>query len=116
MRVEIRSHNIDHPRAVCAHAARRLDTAVRRFQGRILTAQVHISDQNGSRGGVDKRCLIQLQGHALHLIVEGTGADTFSAVDDAFDRLGRSVRRALDKERAHTPEAAGRRMVQHLVS
>lgn len=114
MRVDIRSHNIDHQRAVCAHAADRLDQAVRRFENRLLTAQVHISDLNGPRGGIDKRCLIQLQGRALHLIVEGTGGDAYAAVDNAIERLGRSVRRAMDKGRTH--DSGTRRVAERLAS
>lgn len=112
MRVEVRSHNIDRPRAVCAHATQRLSTAVRHFSGKITAAQVHISDMNGPRGAIDKRCLIQLQGRGLHVVVEGTGADPYAAIDNAIDRVGRSVRRAMDRHK--TFDAPLRRMVEHL--
>lgn len=112
MRVDIRSHHIDNQRTLRAYAATRLELAVRRFHDRIMTAQVHISDLNGLRGGVGKRCLIQVQGRALHLVVEGTGADAFSAVDGAVERLGRSVRRAMDRGRTH--DLGARRMAPHL--
>lgn len=107
MRVEVRSHNIDRPRAVCEHATNRLDLATRRFGERVAAAQVHISDLHGPRGGADKRCLIQLQGRALHIVVEGLGPDPYAAIDDAVDRVGRSLRRAMDRGRSL--HAAGRR-------
>ncbi|HEX6616224.1 MAG TPA: HPF/RaiA family ribosome-associated protein [Gemmatimonadales bacterium] len=76
------------------HVRRRLGSAVGRLREHVHEIQVRLSDVNGPRGGVDKRCRILLSGvRGGVIVVQGTAANFYQAVDAAADRSARAVRR-----------------------
>jgi ribosome-associated translation inhibitor RaiA len=81
---------------------RRLGFALGRFGDRVGRVAVHLSDVNGPRGGVDKRCRIVAEvpgGGPGPVVVEDAAADLDPLIDRAADRVGQSVRRRLDRAR-----------------
>jgi putative sigma-54 modulation protein len=82
------------------HIERRMRFALGRFAARIDRLTVHLSDVNGPRGGIDKRCRIAI---ALvprgRVIVAGLGNDPFALVTDTAKRARRAVRRLLERRR-----------------
>lgn len=82
----VRTIGLEASPALTAYVQRRVDAAV----GRLTIARdaivVRLSDDNGPRGGVDKRCRIVVRG-ATPLVVEAVDEDAFAAVDRACDRL-----------------------------
>lgn len=56
-------------RALREYAALQLDLALNRVRHNIRAVAVHISDENGPKGGADKRCLIKLSKPGLPDIV-----------------------------------------------
>ena len=104
MHVDFRGLHIDRAESLRVHAERRVESAVSRFSDRILTVHVRLTELNGPRGGVDKLCRVQVHGRGLDLVVEDMDADPYIAIDRATHRLGRSVRRAVDRV---TDAAAG---------
>jgi hypothetical protein len=77
---------------------RRLGFALGRFGESVGDVIVQFSDSNGSGDGIDKCCQIQV-GLPRGVKVVETDADLFVAVDRAADRAGRSVARALARDR-----------------
>lgn len=66
--------------------------------GRVI---VRFSDTNGHRGGVDKRCQIDVGLRPSGSVrSEDTDADLGVAVNRAADRVARAVARVLERERA----------------
>lgn len=81
---------------------RRLGFALGRFGNRVGRVAVHLSDVNGTRGGVDKQCRIVAQvpgGRSGPVVVEDTAAGLDTLIDRAADRIGQSVRRRLERVR-----------------
>lgn len=82
------------------YAERRLQFAFGRFAPRISRVSLSLKDVNGPRGGVDKRCWIDVElaprGSAS---IQGMGDDPFRLVADSVKRAGRTVRRALERRR-----------------
>ena len=69
------------------YAARRLDFALNRMQHNIRAVTVRISDKNGPKGGIDKRCLIKLSVPGLpDIVVAETGDNLIAAIDRAIHR------------------------------
>ncbi|MBX6313964.1 MAG: HPF/RaiA family ribosome-associated protein, partial [Isosphaeraceae bacterium] len=93
MQLEMRGVNFELDDALKGHLERRLRFALGRFMRRIDRVIVRLSDINGPRGGVDKRCLILVtlvpRGE---VVVEGSDHDPFALVARAADRIGRAVR------------------------
>lgn len=80
-------------------AEKRVRFAIRRLAWLVPRARVQLSDINGPRGGVDKRCQIELKtdGNGV-VVVTAVARDWRTALDSAIARaarvLVRSVRRS----------------------
>jgi ribosome-associated translation inhibitor RaiA len=62
---------------------------------------VQLSDINGPRGGIDKRCQIEVQLKGTpNVVIEDVEADLYAAIDRAAERVGRTVARRLSRQRA----------------
>jgi hypothetical protein len=71
-------------------AVQRLRFALRRHRPRVPQATVALSDVNGPRGGVDKRCRVELgTDGAGRLVVSAVAGDWRSALDRALARATR---------------------------
>lgn len=82
-------------------AEERLRFALRRLKTRVPRAEVELSDVNGPRGGVDKRCQLALRTDGVGpVVVSCVAGDWRSALDRALARatrfLLRQARRGQD--------------------
>lgn len=103
MRIDIRPSEA-WPGAGVALARRRLEFALGRFAGRVRSLTVRLTDVNGPRGGLDKKCLIAVRlTRSRHVIViEDVDADHNVVVSRAAERAARAVSRALQSARDWT--------------
>jgi ribosome-associated translation inhibitor RaiA len=95
-----------HPQAgeLRSLAERRVRFVLRRLSGLVPRAKVHLSDMNGPRGGIDKRCQLELSTDgAGALVVTSVAKDWRTALDNALARavrhLVRSWQRGSDARR-----------------
>lgn len=73
---------------------RRVRFALRRLSGRVPRADVQLSDVNGPRGGIDKRCQIELRAQgAAPVVVSSVARNWRDALDDALARAARHLLR-----------------------
>src|SRR4051812_22926701 len=80
------------------HIECRLRFVLGRFAARIHRMTVRLTDVNGPRGGLHERCRIAVALVPRGMVmVEGAGDDPFALVTDAAKRLGRAVRRELER-------------------
>jgi putative sigma-54 modulation protein len=96
----IRSGDSDTASQLRDYAARRLSFALRRFEDRVRSVTVRLTDTNGPKGGVDSRCAITL--HRLdgrRIVTEATTAWPFASVTSAAKRLKAAVRREIERTR-----------------
>ncbi|MGB5259488.1 MAG: HPF/RaiA family ribosome-associated protein [Gammaproteobacteria bacterium] len=78
------------------HVSNRLGFTFSRASSRVRRVYVRLSDLNGPRGGVDKRCLIEVRLDGLPaVVVEDVQPDMYTAVDRAAGRAARTVMRRL---------------------
>jgi hypothetical protein len=74
--------------------------ALSRFASRLRAVRVRLADVNGPRGGVDKRCSVEIRAGSLPpLFVEVLDAEFESALDRAADAARRALVRALERSR-----------------
>ncbi len=101
MNIHIRASGIVLTDAVREYVQRRLQFAFGWADAQVLCVVVRLSDENGPRGGEDKRCRLQITfAGAPSLVIDDTEADLYVAIDRAADRAGRSVARRLERQRA----------------
>ena len=90
-------------------AQRRMRFVFRRMDWLIPKATVQLSDVNGPRGGIDKRCQVEIRSDvAGTVVVASVARDWRTALDQALARALRFIlrdwRRATDKRRLRQPE------------
>lgn len=107
MQIVIRTRHTEMTDALRDRVQRRLHFAFDWAERSIGRISVVLSDLNGPRGGVDKRCrvLVVLPGWP-DLIVEDTESDFAVAIDRAVDRAGRSLSRRLARQHDYRVERA----------
>lgn len=96
MRIVIRPSS-GWPSETTALAQRRLEFALGRFAGRVRSLSVRLTDLNGPRGGVDKKCLIavRLSRPRRVIVIEDVDADAAVVISRAAERMSRAVSRAI---------------------
>ena len=106
MQLDIRGVNYELNEELKDHVERRLRFALGRFAHRVERVSVLLSDVNGPRGGVDKRCRIAVGLVPRGVVmVEGSGDDPFVLVASIAKRAGRSVWRTLERRRRRSQQA-----------
>jgi ribosome-associated translation inhibitor RaiA len=101
MRINIQARGFMLTEGLRDHAERRMRFALGASSGRLRSLVMQLADENGPRGGVDKRCTIRasLPG-APPVIIEQLEADLYVAIDRAADRAARAVSRRLERASA----------------
>jgi ribosomal subunit interface protein len=100
MQINIQSRNFILTNALRGHVVRRLKFALSTRADHIQQIRVWLSDINGPRGGLDKRCQIQVTLPQLpDVVIEDTGVDLYAAIDRAANRASRTVDRRLERQR-----------------
>ncbi|NHZ93648.1 HPF/RaiA family ribosome-associated protein [Massilia sp. CCM 8733] len=110
MRVTIQANGFVLTEALRSYTEQRLAMALGWAGQHMRRLAVSLSDINGPRGGIDKRCKIQVQlDGGKEVIIEDTEADLYVAIDRATDRADRAVVRQVERKRgfSHTRLAAG---------
>lgn len=80
----------------------RVRFTLRRMSAFVARAKVQFSDINGPRGGVDKRCQIELSTEAVGTVVIASLAqDWRTALDQCLQRVTRVLTRGV--QRKHKP-------------
>jgi putative sigma-54 modulation protein len=106
MNIQIQARNFSLTDALKSHVRKRIKYALNAGADQIQRIQVRLSDINGPRGGVDKRCLIQvsLAGNT-DIIIADTHSDLYAAIGQATGRLSKTLSRKLNRlrRRERTP-------------
>lgn len=100
MRLAIQSNGFEMTIALRLYTEHRVAVALGWARGHMRKLLVWLSDVNGPRGGVDKRCKIQVQlDSGREVIIEECEADLYAAIDRAANRADRAVVRQVERSR-----------------
>jgi putative sigma-54 modulation protein len=100
MTTSIRAHGFALTSSLRDHVERQLHHALGRLAHKVRSVVVRLSDTNGPRGGVDKRCLVHVSLPAMPaVVIEESEADMYVAIDRATTRVGQSVGRRIASRR-----------------
>ncbi len=84
-------------------AVERVHFVMRRMTWLVPRAKVLLSDINGPRGGVDKRCKVELKTtHSGTVVITAIAHDWRSALDNALARAARVLVRSWQRGQSNT--------------
>ncbi|MEM7157225.1 MAG: HPF/RaiA family ribosome-associated protein [Myxococcota bacterium] len=101
MELAVRGHNLFLSDQLEHLVRRRLDFALGRFASRIRRIDVKFDDVNGPRGGVDKRCQVDVTLSRGGQVRAHSMAESLrDAIDEAAHRVVRRLNRQLSRPQA----------------
>jgi ribosome-associated translation inhibitor RaiA len=82
--------------------SRTVEDSLAKFADRITRVEMHLGDVNGSKGGPDKRCMLEARISNMKPIAVTHHADTLQlAIDGALERLDHALSHAIGKLETH---------------
>jgi putative sigma-54 modulation protein len=102
MRVEIRARHFTLTEALREHVEKRLNSAVDTRKASIADVTVHLSDENGPKGGEDKHAHVTATVLGKTVVIEERDENMYAAIDRAMDRLQQTIARTIDRKREFT--------------
>lgn len=101
MQINIQAGGVKPTDALRSQIVRRLRFALGWASHRLGKVSVRLSDENGPRGGQDKRCRIRVGiAGAQSVVIEDTEADLTVAIDRAAERAASVLVRRLERQRS----------------
>ena len=98
MKLEIKTPGIGLTAALSQFIGEKVERALSRYKNRISSVLLLLKDNNGPRGGVDKRCLLQITiANASPVVIQEINADAYAAVALATGRAERAVARVFSR-------------------
>ena len=89
------------PENMLAQIEKALCSALDRFKHTIREVDINLIDLNGPKGGLDKRCNVQIRfEHQGSLVVTSTGASIIQIVHEACDKLRHVITKRLSKAKS----------------
>jgi putative sigma-54 modulation protein len=108
MKIEVRGRNVDLGTNLVRFTERALEQALSLHAPHVGYVRVRFVDLNGPRGGVDKRCLVQLEviGHS-NVVVDERSEDWYAAASEAARRCAEALERLVRRRRDRLLDGAG---------
>lgn len=107
MRIEVRAQGFALTDALVSHTERAIEKALGRFSRRVTLVSAKLIDENGPRGGVDKRCQLEVTvPRQEKLLVDEQHADLYAGIDVAAERASRLVARLVERQRVGRQRAS----------
>ena len=97
--IEVQARNFTLTDAIEEHTKEKLGSMLHHYGDRILKVVVHLSDENGPKGGKDKHSHIHVEMKKLPtVVIEDSEENLYTAIDNSCHRAERAVRKALERK------------------
>jgi putative sigma-54 modulation protein len=100
MQLDIQTTGFSLTDSIKIYTTRHMQFALNRNDALIMRARVWLADINGPRGGIDKRCQIELKlAGQNNIVIEDVETDLYVAIDRACARCMRTLTRRVERAR-----------------
>lgn len=100
MQINVQARGFVMTAAIEAHLRRQLQFAFDHLHNRVRRVFVRLSDINGQRGGIDKRCQLQVRlADSSDVVIADVQQDLYLAMSRAVERAAGAVSRRLGRMR-----------------
>ena len=110
MQIQINTdRNIEGSEALAKHVSSVVESALSRFSDHITRVEVHLSDENSHKGGMnDKRCVMEARlEHYQPIAVTHHSATVGEAVNGASEKLTHAIESMIGRLRDHRSDTTG---------
>lgn len=98
MQIQINSPHVQLPDALLEFIERHSSEVIGHHTEMLTRLEVHLSDQNAHKGGVDKRCLLEARPRGMDpLVAEHDGLEYRDAFKGALEKLHRVLEKRFGK-------------------
>lgn len=105
MQIGIQARGFELSDGLRAHTLQRLNYALGWARYRLRRIVVSLADENGPRGGDDKRCSLRVELEKGPTVqIEDTQSDLYVAIGRAAERASRTVARRIQRQRKFRSE------------
>ena len=99
MHISVRTKGLELTNSLREYTVRRLQFALGWARTHLERVSVRLTDENGPRGGFDKRCRIQLRLNGRPtVLVDDLRDDLYVAIDEAVERAAQSLARRIKRQ------------------
>ncbi len=96
--INVQARDFSLTKAIETYTQEKLQAMIHHYGDRILKVTVHLSDDNGPKGGIDKHCHIHVDMKKLPtVVIEDSDENLYAAIDLGCHRAERAVRKMLEK-------------------
>jgi len=100
MNITTRAQDFEMTSAIDQFVRDRMHTALGRIDSDVIAVDVYMKDENGPKGGVDKRVIIRVRLRNRQVFAVDTARDDlYAAIEHGVKRTKRVIRRQLRKSR-----------------
>jgi putative sigma-54 modulation protein len=77
----------------------KIDTTLDRLSSKVASVRIQLTDENGPRGGLDKRCVLTVTGSFETKVIDVRDSTVEAALSQALHIASRSIVRSLERDR-----------------
>ena len=112
--LDVRARGFELTQSMYQRAVDHIAAKIAKHARAISDLTVRLQDVNGPKGGLDKRCRVEVHIAGFGpVIIDETDQDAYVAMDVAGERLRKVVSQILDERRSRRRQA-GRKLVRHV--
>lgn len=101
MKIDLQSPDFEITKAIRDYVTDKTNRSLSSISGNLIGVTIHLRDVNGSRGGQDKECKVELSlADMPSIMVKKRSSDAYVAIKKAISRASRSGMRALRKRQS----------------
>jgi putative sigma-54 modulation protein len=105
MQLDIQARGFSLTAGILNYTEQKMQFALQRGDNYITHTRIRLADINGPRGGVDKKCQIELKlAGEKNIVIEDTQSDLYYAIDRATERCMRTLNRRQQRAREYQHE------------
>lgn len=102
MQIQVHALDGELPAAFRDFAEARVSETLRYLARRLTRVEVHMTDINGRKQGIDKRCVIEARPRGMKpVVVEHEAAEARDALLQAAQKLQRALKTQFDRRSPH---------------
>jgi len=100
--IQVNASDVEKSPALVNRAEDAVNKALSHYNGRITRVEVHLHGNDGPNTQNDQRVVMEARVAGMQpLMVDCTGADMYSVIDEAGGKLHRAVAHKMDKLKDH---------------